>query len=83
VTLHAVPTETRYITGDVRELPIREDEPYLTRQELAHALGISVSAVDDRRREGMPSETWGMRTRRFQLSRCKAWLRERERKRAA
>lgn len=77
MTLHAVPTET------VRELPIREDEPYLTRQELAEKLRTGVSTVDEWRRQGMPSEQWGKRTRRFQLSRCLAWLREQGREQAA
>jgi phage terminase Nu1 subunit (DNA packaging protein) len=43
VTLHAVPTETRYIT----------------REQLAERMGCSVKTVDRLKAEGMPFVSWG------------------------
>jgi phage terminase Nu1 subunit (DNA packaging protein) len=54
-------------------------ELYLTRKQLAEKLNIGLSTVDKFVRLGMPSQTWGIRTRRFRLSECERWLRERER----
>jgi hypothetical protein len=54
-------------------------EPYLTRQQLADRMGVSVKTVDRLVREGMPSETWGLRSRRFLASRALAWARTRGR----
>jgi excisionase family DNA binding protein len=53
-------------------------ELYLTRRQLAERLGIGLSTVDKFVRLGMPSYTWGIRTRRFRVSECERWLRERE-----
>jgi excisionase family DNA binding protein len=60
---------------DLRSAP----ELYLTRRQLADRLGLGLSTVDKFVRLGMPSMTWGIRTRRFQLSAVERWLRERER----
>lgn len=63
--------------SNVRGLPVAEREPYVTRTELAAMMSVSVSTIDNWVREGMPSETWGMRARRFKPSTCVAWARAR------
>lgn len=60
----------------VRELP-SSGEQYVTRAELAEMMRVSVRQIDRFVREGMPSETWGMRHRRFLPSRAIAWARAR------
>lgn len=60
-----------------REMP-PEPEHYLNRQRLAAILGMSVKTVDRWVLEGMPSETWGLRNRRFLYSEVRAWLACRE-----
>lgn len=53
-------------------------EPYVKPPELARAMGVSLSTVRRWTAAGMPSETWGMaRTRRYLVSKCVAWARER------
>jgi phage terminase Nu1 subunit (DNA packaging protein) len=53
-------------------------ERYVARRELAELMGVSESTIKRWRREGMPSETWGMsRTRRYLPSACIAWARSR------
>jgi phage terminase Nu1 subunit (DNA packaging protein) len=48
-------------------------------RKLAELMSVSTSTVKRWVKEGMPSETWGMRrTRRFLPSACIAWLRERD-----
>jgi phage terminase Nu1 subunit (DNA packaging protein) len=61
--------------GDVVALPVREQERYVTRAELARLMGVSESTVKRWQRDGMPSETWGLRSRRYLPSRCTAWVR--------
>jgi predicted DNA-binding transcriptional regulator AlpA len=82
VTLHAVPTETRYIT--------REQDELLTRPEMASRMRVSLPTFDRMRYEGtrmgfpMPVVTWGHR--RIVLFRprdVEAWGAEYERRRAA
>lgn len=64
--------------GDVQ--PIRaESELFLTRRQLGEKLGCGLSTVDKFVRQGCPSHTWGIRTRRFRLSEVESWLRARER----
>lgn len=63
----------------VRALQIVDPEPYLTRAQLADRMGVSVKTVDRMVAAGMPSETWGLRSRRFLASRALAWARTRER----
>lgn len=70
------------MTG-VSGLPVPEQEPYVTRQQLAAIMNVSVSSIDNMVREGMPSETWGMRSRRFRPSRAVAWARARQLRDAA
>lgn len=48
-------------------------ERYVTRRELAAIMGVSIDTVDRLRCEGMPSVTWGRRTRRFRVSIALAW----------
>lgn len=62
----------------VHGLPVREDEEYVTREELAAFLHVDITTVDRWRRRGMPSEKWGKRVRRFKKSKAVAWLREQE-----
>jgi phage terminase Nu1 subunit (DNA packaging protein) len=53
-------------------------ERYVDARELALLMGVSRSTVKRWTTEGMPSETWGMaRTRRYLLSLCVTWARER------
>lgn len=69
--------------GDVIGLRVQEDEKYVGRRELAVLLGLSIPTIDRWVKEGMPSETWGLRRRMFLPSRARAWAREREARRAA
>jgi len=48
-------------------------EPFITKQQLANHLGFSVSWVERRVKEGMPSHKVGSRLR-FQRSQAIAWL---------
>lgn len=52
---------------------LAETERYVSRVELAQIMGVSVTTVDRLVRAGMPSETWGLRARRFRPSRAVAW----------
>lgn len=45
----------------------------LTRQELAHAMRLSVRTIDDMRARGMPCVTWGRRRVLFRLREAMAW----------
>jgi phage terminase Nu1 subunit (DNA packaging protein) len=53
-------------------------EPYVDAGRLAEAMGVSTRTIKRWTAEGMPSETWGQRTRRYRLSECIAWARARE-----
>jgi phage terminase Nu1 subunit (DNA packaging protein) len=59
-----------------------EAERYVTRMQLAHIMGVHVNTIDRMVREGMPSETWGVRARRFRPSIAIAWARARDRRAA-
>ncbi|MFZ1155247.1 MAG: hypothetical protein WAN93_10115 [Solirubrobacteraceae bacterium] len=54
-------------------------ERYVARAELAAIMGVSLATVDRMVAEGMPSVTWGRRTRRFRPSAAISWASERER----
>lgn len=54
-------------------------ERYVARAELAAIMGVSLATVDRMVAEGMPSVTWGRRTRRFRPSAAISWALERER----
>jgi len=49
------------------------DERYVDAQELAHLMGVSVPTIRRMTKRGMPSQTWGMRVRRYRPSECFAW----------
>jgi phage terminase Nu1 subunit (DNA packaging protein) len=55
----------------------RPAERYVDQRELAQLMGVSLSTIKRWTREGMPSETWGMRVRRYLPSEALAWARER------
>jgi hypothetical protein len=54
-------------------------ERYVSRLELAGIMGVSLATVDRMVAEGMPSVTWGRRTRRFRASEAISWASERGR----
>ena len=49
-------------------------EPLVTTREVAHALGVSMTSVQRMTRAGMPSRILMVRTRRYYLSECLAWV---------
>jgi phage terminase Nu1 subunit (DNA packaging protein) len=53
-------------------------EAYVSRQQLAALMGVSTKTVDRMVKDGLPSETWGRRTRRFLPSVAMAWASSRE-----
>lgn len=63
--------------SNVRAIAVPEPEAYITRQQLADLMGVHVTTIDRMVRDGMPSETWGLRSRRFRASVALAWARER------
>jgi phage terminase Nu1 subunit (DNA packaging protein) len=58
---------------------LRPDMPerFVDRRAMAELMGVSVNTIDRLRREGMPSVTWGLRTRRFRPSEALEWARQR------
>ena len=52
---------------------IREIESWITRKELAVRMGVSVRTVDRLTAAGMPSTTWGSKTRRYRASQAIYW----------
>jgi hypothetical protein len=54
-------------------------ERYVARSELAALMGVSLATLDRLVVQGMPSETWGRRTRRFKPSVAIAWASKRGR----
>jgi phage terminase Nu1 subunit (DNA packaging protein) len=71
--------------GEVVRFPTARGavEPFVTRRELARIMGVSERTVARWVAAGIPSETWGLRARRFQPSRCQAWVRDRAATKAA
>lgn len=67
------------MNATISGLPAAPVERFVTRQELADIMRLSVSTIDEMRREGMPSVTWGKRTRRFKASLAIAWAQSRRR----
>jgi phage terminase Nu1 subunit (DNA packaging protein) len=59
--------------SNVIGLPAQQVERFVSRPELARIMGVSVSTVDNLTRQGMPSTTWGRRTRRYRPSTAIAW----------
>jgi phage terminase Nu1 subunit (DNA packaging protein) len=66
----------------VRGLAVPQVEPYITRRELARLMGVSIGTIDSLTRGGMPSTTWGRRTRRYRASTAIAWAQAQERRAA-
>lgn len=64
--------------ASVTGLPVESVERYVTRRELAELMHVSLSTIDLMVREGMPSVTWGKRTRRFRASTAIGWAQERQ-----
>jgi len=60
-------------------LPEAMPERYVSRSELARVMGVSVATIDRLVAEGMPSVTWGRRTRRFRPSLALPWAAQRRR----
>lgn len=52
---------------------------WVTRAELADIMGVSRETVRQFVNDGMPSETWGLRCRRFYPPACIDWARRRAR----
>jgi hypothetical protein len=49
---------------------------WVSRAALAEIMNVSISTVDRLRGEGMPSTTWGRRTRRFDPAAAMGWAYE-------
>lgn len=64
-------------TGDTRALPT---ERYVSRLEIAEIMGVSPRTIDRWCGEGLPHETWGMRTKKFRASEVVEWARNRARR---
>jgi phage terminase Nu1 subunit (DNA packaging protein) len=60
----------------MRAIQTLESEPYVDRAEMARILGVHINTIDGWVRRGMPSETWGIRVRRFRPSLATQWVRE-------
>jgi hypothetical protein len=75
--LMAVPAPAQHLLAFQTPAP----ERYVTRRELAATMGVSIDTVDRLVSEGMPSVTWGRRTRRFRASAAIAWAAARRRTR--
>lgn len=69
--------------SNVTAIAVPEPERYVSRAQLADLMGVSIGTVDRLVADGMPSETWGMRTRRFRPSVAIAWARQRSVRSAA
>lgn len=58
-------------------------EPFLKRDEIARAMGVSVRTIDYWSKEGCPFETWGLKTKVFRASLVMDWARQRAERTAA
>jgi phage terminase Nu1 subunit (DNA packaging protein) len=58
-------------------------EPYLNRVEIATFMRVSERTIDRWSTEGMPFETWGLRTKKFRASEVVRWARSRTARRAS
>lgn len=54
------------------------NERYVDARELAALMGLSEPTIKRMTKAGMPSETWGMRVRRYLPSECFAWAQQRD-----
>jgi hypothetical protein len=66
---------------EIRAVSVQGSAPerYVARVELAEIMGLSLATIDRMVSEGMPSVTWGRRTRRFRPSVAISWASGRER----
>lgn len=61
-------------------VPLRPaQERFVDRGELAELMGVCPRTISRFVAEGMPSESWGLRARRFRPSECIAWASKRGR----
>lgn len=67
---------------NVKGLPTTELECYVDRKQLADIMGVSIATIDRMVAHGMPSVTWGRRTRRFKPSAALAWAHAQQRRAA-
>jgi len=65
--------DQRGLEKDFLEPATPAPEAYVDRATLARLMGVSVATIDRMVAAGMPSETWGRRTRRFRPSVAMAW----------
>jgi hypothetical protein len=61
---------------DLRGFATAVCENYVSRERMAEIMDVSVKTIDRLVVQGMPSETWGIRTRRFLPSVALAWARD-------
>lgn len=59
--------------------PTDGPERWVSRTQLADLMGVSIATIDRLTTDGMPSVTWGRRTRRYQPSVAIAWAAARQR----
>lgn len=57
-------------------------DEFVTRDELAEILRVSVPTIDRMRRAGMPCHRWGRRLVRFRVREALAWAEAKDRKAA-
>jgi len=76
-------TVARSSGADLIGLPVAQGERYVSRKELAAIMDVSLPTIDRMVREGMPSVTWGLRSRKFLPSRAIAWASTRKQRNAA
>lgn len=64
--------------SDGRLIELRpEQQRFIDAHELAELMGVSERTIARMVREGMPSELWGRRVRRFYAPACIEWARQR------
>lgn len=71
------------MSADVSIRGPEKPERWVDARELAELMGVSVATIRRMTAQGMPSVTWGRRTRRFQPSAVIAWAQAQTRERKA
>lgn len=71
------------MSAEVTGIRVEQAERYIDRRELAALMGVSINTIDRMVAQGMPSTTWGRRTRRFKPSTAIAWAQAQTRERKA
>jgi predicted DNA-binding transcriptional regulator AlpA len=72
-------TSTAVEASPSRSFVAQGAERFVSRAEMAAIMGVSLATIDRMVAEGMPSVTWGRRTRRFRSSVAIDWAAERGR----